>query len=665
MAEISKAGVPDRNTAGQLGDIYINTITGDRYKLTYISTTTTYDGVTKDYEWELVDDRSDGGGCGADLSNLSLGINNQTLTLKNDNTTLSSVTIPQASDEQISNAIQSKIDDGTLGSLSIEDRSITNSKLAFESVGIRNMEEVEMLNYFDYTAQTDDLLDFTNVGVKKKLSKKVYLPIGEYTLTTNGLMNNGQNVHFVYYDKDGKETRSTTKIIIIDDTIDYIRVILKVDFTFEEIAHIMITKNGVDTSEFIPYSGYINTLKIKGEQIDDNGVVEDKLSEDVREKLNNPPVTISNNLIEPQHLYEHEFVNYFDPKQQTEENMLPVTIIGLKCYLSSKIFLPIGEYEIIVYGGNLPGQNNVCYVYLKDSTEPLIIRKTSESGGSVTIDDTVDYIRVILNKPLDDNVNKYMIVKSDMNVTKYLPYIAHVNWIALDGSMIVDRTINKEKFDNQALEYLYPTYGKICGWLGDSITAGGYATYGGKYLQLSESVNYGISGSMIAKHTDENASGNQHTISVRYAEMRNDLDILIIAGGTNDFSNSIPIGTEEDENNLTLLGALRILCDGLLEKYPDKTIIFLSPINRNINGNNKNEAGVTFDEFCDILEKYVRKRGFYCICGREVCGFDAYIPSQKTLFTADGLHLTSAGYDRVMSRMAKQIINYMPVQKYE
>lgn len=54
MAEINKSGAPDKSTAGQLGDICINTITGDRYKLAYISTTTTYDGVTKDYEWELV-----------------------------------------------------------------------------------------------------------------------------------------------------------------------------------------------------------------------------------------------------------------------------------------------------------------------------------------------------------------------------------------------------------------------------------------------------------------------------------------------------------------------------------------------------------------------------------------------------------------------------------
>ena len=56
MAEINKAGIPDKNTVGRLGDICINTVTGDRYKLAYISTTTTYDGTYTDYEWVFIND---------------------------------------------------------------------------------------------------------------------------------------------------------------------------------------------------------------------------------------------------------------------------------------------------------------------------------------------------------------------------------------------------------------------------------------------------------------------------------------------------------------------------------------------------------------------------------------------------------------------------------
>lgn len=51
MAEINKAGVPGKDTVGKLGDIYTNTNTGDKYKLVYIFTTTTYDGVTIEYDW--------------------------------------------------------------------------------------------------------------------------------------------------------------------------------------------------------------------------------------------------------------------------------------------------------------------------------------------------------------------------------------------------------------------------------------------------------------------------------------------------------------------------------------------------------------------------------------------------------------------------------------
>ena len=54
MAEISKAGIPGKNTVGALGDIYINTITGDRYKLVYIYTTTSDDDVVVEYDWELI-----------------------------------------------------------------------------------------------------------------------------------------------------------------------------------------------------------------------------------------------------------------------------------------------------------------------------------------------------------------------------------------------------------------------------------------------------------------------------------------------------------------------------------------------------------------------------------------------------------------------------------
>lgn len=95
-----------------------------------------------------------GTGSEVDLSNLSLSINEQQLTLNNNETALSTVTIPTATvtDEQVVNAVQSKIDDGTLSTLAVKDGSITESKLS-DDISATKLKE------FDYIFTTANILD--------------------------------------------------------------------------------------------------------------------------------------------------------------------------------------------------------------------------------------------------------------------------------------------------------------------------------------------------------------------------------------------------------------------------------------------------------------------------------------------------------------------------
>lgn len=67
----------------------------------------------------------------ADLSKVTMSVSGQTLKLLNNGTQIATVEIPTntVTDEQLSTAIQSKINDGSLGALSINDNSITSSKL--------------------------------------------------------------------------------------------------------------------------------------------------------------------------------------------------------------------------------------------------------------------------------------------------------------------------------------------------------------------------------------------------------------------------------------------------------------------------------------------------------------------------------------------------------
>ena len=68
-----------------------------------------------------------------DLSKVTMSMSGQTLKLMNDGTQIATVEIPTntVTKEQLSTALQSKIDDGSLGALSIEDFSITEDKLAY------------------------------------------------------------------------------------------------------------------------------------------------------------------------------------------------------------------------------------------------------------------------------------------------------------------------------------------------------------------------------------------------------------------------------------------------------------------------------------------------------------------------------------------------------
>ena len=103
-------------------------------------------------------------GSGADLSKVTMSMDGQTLKLLNDGTQIATVEIPTAvvTDEQLTTIIQSKIDDGTLSSLTIEDGSITYSKLADDAkfaIGKR----INLINPDAYTGKHLNVADKTEL----------------------------------------------------------------------------------------------------------------------------------------------------------------------------------------------------------------------------------------------------------------------------------------------------------------------------------------------------------------------------------------------------------------------------------------------------------------------------------------------------------------------
>ncbi len=127
--------------------------------------------------------------------------------------------------------------------------------------------------------------------------------------------------------------------------------------------------------------------------------------------------------------------------------------------------------------------------------------------------------------------------------------------------------------------------GKKIVFLGDSITAG-ICTSGPEYTFAGiigkkyecTTVNYGYGGTKIAMDPDE-AEEKSLNFSVRLMDMDDDADIVVVMGGTNDFKyNILPIGKFGDNTFYTFYGACNILMRRLLNKYPGKPILIMTPL---------------------------------------------------------------------------------------
>lgn len=176
------------------------------------------------------------------------------------------------------------------------------------------------------------------------------------------------------------------------------------------------------------------------------------------------------------------------------------------------------------------------------------------------------------------------------------------------------------------------------GALGDSITAGYAAnTCYGNILSDSESisfVNYGISGNRIAD-SDENST----PMYIRYADMSDDLDIITVFGGTNDYASQTPIGTNDDITGSTFKGALNILCRGLTKKYVGKRIGFMTPIKRN--GEN---STIKLCEYCEAIKEVCSLYGIPVLDLYNTSTISCIDHDNSNGLLVDGLHPSDAGH---------------------
>ncbi len=125
-------------------------------------------------------------------------------------------------------------------------------------------------------------------------------------------------------------------------------------------------------------------------------------------------------------------------------------------------------------------------------------------------------------------------------------------------------------------------YGKVIAAIGDSYVKGNsladHQTWLAKIGRRNSMTYYnrGKNGDMIAWDGVNHPDGT--TITRRFdVEMPAYADIVIVFGGHNDATMAIPIGENTDTTDVTFKGALNVLIDKAITKYPKALIIFITP----------------------------------------------------------------------------------------
>lgn len=139
-----------------------------------------------------------------------------------------------------------------------------------------------------------------------------------------------------------------------------------------------------------------------------------------------------------------------------------------------------------------------------------------------------------------------------------------------------------------------------------------------------------------------------------------DADAVVVFGGTNDYGHgNAPIGTFSDRTPDTFYGACHDLYTKLINKYPGKPIVIMTPLHRLTENEIKIKHGVTvtLKTYVDIIREVAE---FYSL---PVCdlyknsGIQPIVPILMEKFVPDGLHPNDAGHELIAQRLENFLLS--------
>lgn len=200
-------------------------------------------------------------------------------------------------------------------------------------------------------------------------------------------------------------------------------------------------------------------------------------------------------------------------------------------------------------------------------------------------------------------------------------------------------------------------------FLGDSITEGhGCTSVEKQFTSLVAAQTgavtrcYGIGGTRIARQSKP-SDNPRHDLDFpsRVAEMDPDADLIVVFGGTNDFGHGdAPFGEFTDRTVDTFCGALHVLCTSLLEKYPEATIMVMTPLHRSTEAI-PNMHGKVLKDYVDMIRRAAEYYSLPVLDLYALSGIQPAVPVMKEKYMPDGLHPNDAGHVLLTNRIVRFI----------
>lgn len=202
-------------------------------------------------------------------------------------------------------------------------------------------------------------------------------------------------------------------------------------------------------------------------------------------------------------------------------------------------------------------------------------------------------------------------------------------------------------------------------FIGDSITEGigatskecSFPSVFEKNTDIKKAFNYGLSGTRIArqKKTFMNYSEWDNDFISRVDIMDSGADCIVVCGGINDYMHGdAELGCLYDSTEYTFYGAMNILINKLKSKFPEKLLIFMTPIHfveekspeyAHIN------KGYYFYEYLNAIKEVCAYHSIVLFDLHSEIGIDSKNAHDKEQFYSDNIHLNDNGYKKIAEKL--------------